>query len=131
MSATLPASGAKHCAKYLLVFDLTGAMGASESKTSELFLKIVGNDVVDEEYLTDLEAMVAQHKSSPRAGADKNPEMILSLTYTCILNAETSSQHGLHDIVLQATKNNKGQNISGEIKIADPFARCFGIEQVG
>ena len=106
-------------------------MGASASKTSELFLKVVGNNVVDEEYLTDLEAMVAQHKSSPGADADINPEMILSLTYTCILNAQTSNQHGLRDIVLQATKNNQDQNISGEIKIADPFARCFVIEQVG
>ena len=108
-------------------------MGSSGSKASALFLKIAGIDVLrDDSALAALEVMFSEHSHNAdcEAEIETDAETILSLTYKCVLKAEASNHQGIRDIVIQSTPNNQARNISGELKITDPFARCFVIEQV-
>ena len=103
-------------------------MGAGASKISELFLKLMSNDIVDKKHLSDLAALIKEREGQV-AGLDSTTPIfshnILCLTYTCTLNAETSTQEGIRGIVLKAAKNNQERRISGELKITDPFSfRC-------
>ena len=109
-------------------------MGSSGSKTSSLFLKLVSSDVADRGSLDKLKLIIS---SSHNESGDAHPElgdvdpavMILSLTYSCNLSVEVSNQQGISDIVLKSSEANQRKNVSGELKVVDPFSRSFVVEQ--
>ena len=109
-------------------------MGSSGSKTSSLFLKLVSSDVADRGSLDELKLIIS---SSHNESGDAHPElgdvdpavMILSLTYSCNLSVEVSNQQGISDIVLKSSEANQRKNVSGELKVVDPFSRSFVVEQ--
>jgi len=108
-------------------------MGSSNSRGSALFLKIVSKEPNDESELEALKTMMNLQAAQQPADTSEidGPATILSLTYKCVLKEHVCCHQGIRDIVTRSTELNRSSNISGEIRVVDPFARSFVIEQVG
>ena len=98
------------------------AMGLSGSKSSQLYLKLVSNEPVDEKVLHDLQALISESNKGRNLASSSGSEiapkdLILSLTYTCKLKVEASNQKGIRSIVSTASENNKLKGVSGTMKV--------------
>ena len=134
-------------------------MGSAGSKNFEPFIKLVGNDPVDDIYLEKLkETLREQHNAEEKKDTNNDDDdddevqklletdyedevpcneitqeeenTFLSLNYSCILKEEFSNQLEIRKIVLFASEFNKINGISGELKLRDSLSRNFEVEQV-
>ena len=108
----------------------------TELGVGDIFLKLV-SDIpdVDTMYLDVLRdnlgnAEPMAHTPQPYPVFFNSSEMILTLTYGCVLTPEASTHGGVREIIAQASENNRAINVTGNMRVVDSLSQTFLIEEV-